>query len=343
MRIAVFGAGGFVGGWVCEELSQHKAFELVACVRQWSSAVRLARRGIELQQIDLENVAALPALLAGVEVVVNAAMLPPLREADIVAALYSASADAGSRRFIQLSSAAVYGNRVGSVDEAMDPAPVNDYSRGKVATEAQLARLAAGSRTQVTILRPSIIYGPFSSAWTVRYVERIVKGRWRGLGRLGEGTCNLVHGHDLARAVVAAATADIPAGAHILNINGPEAVTWNDYIERLGNALGLADRTTPSAARFRGMAIAAEIMRNAGQLALLRSAYQRSVGTARATMRTAQATTKLYPSLIELNLLKREVHYSAARAGRLLGVTPSIPLEVGIRQSVDWCRIHGVV
>ena len=76
MRIAVFGAGGFVGGWICEELSERQDIELLACVRQWASAVRLARRGLQIRQMDLENATAFPALLAGVDVVVNAAMLP---------------------------------------------------------------------------------------------------------------------------------------------------------------------------------------------------------------------------------------------------------------------------
>ena len=113
MRIAVFGAGGFVGGWICEELSERQDIELLACVRQWASAVRLARRGLQIRQMDLGNSKALPALLAGVDVVVNAAMLPPTREPELVTALYSACANAGVGRFIQLSSAAVYGNRDG--------------------------------------------------------------------------------------------------------------------------------------------------------------------------------------------------------------------------------------
>jgi nucleoside-diphosphate-sugar epimerase len=343
MRIAVLGAGGFVGGWISEELCQRDEIQHVACVRQWASAVRLARRGIDITRIDLEDVKALPALLANVDVAVNAAMLPPSREPELVTALYSACSEAGVRRLIQLSSAAVYGDRTGNVDESMAPTPVNDYSRGKVAMEENLLSAAGKSDTQVVILRPSIIYGPFSAAWTVRYVERIVNGRWRGLGSLGEGTCNLVHGHDLARAVIAAATADIAPGVHVLNINGPETVSWNEYIERIGNALGLSDRVTPNAIWFRGMAVAAEAMRTAAKLTMIRSAYRRSVGTARTTMRHAQATTKLYPSLIELNLLKRKVHYSAAHAARILGLTPSIPLEAGLRQSVAWCRVHGVV
>ncbi len=342
MRIVVFGAGGFVGGWICEELYQRNDIEVVACVRKWASAVRLARRGVDIRRIDLEEANELPAILNGADVVVNAAMLPPLREPKLVAALYFACVRASVRRFIQFSSAVIYGNQTGDVDENMAPTPVDDYSRGKAEMESGLAEAAARSDTQLFILRPSIIYGPFSETWTVRYAERIIKGRWRGLGRVGVGTCNLVHAHDVAKAVIAAATADIAPGVHMLNINGPDEVSWNEYIERLGDALGTPDRVTPNVMLLRAMAVAAGIMRMGAKFAWLRSFYRRSAGITRDAMMNASVVTRLYPSSVELNLLSRKVHYSAKQAARVLGLSPSIRLEEGLRQSVAWCRMHGV-
>jgi nucleoside-diphosphate-sugar epimerase len=343
MRIVVFGAGGFVGGWICEELHQQNDIEVVACVRKWASAVRLARRGVDIKRIDLEQANELPAILTGADVVVNAAMPPPPREPKLVAALYSSCVRAGVRRFIQFSSAVIYGNRTGDVDESMTPTPDDDYSRGKAEMESRLVDAAAISDTQLFILRPSIIYGPFSEPWTVRYVERITKGRWRGLGRVGDGTCNLVHAHDVAKAVIAAATANVAPGVHVLNINGPDEVSWNEYIERLGDALGTPDRVTPNIALIRAMAVATEIMRMAAQFASLRALYRRSAGTSRAAMTSALTVTRIYPSSVELNLISRKVHYSAVQAERVLGLSPSIRLEEGLRQSVAWCRIHKVV
>jgi nucleoside-diphosphate-sugar epimerase len=343
VRIVVFGAGGFVGGWICEELSQRHDVELVACVRKWASAVRLARRGVDIRQADLEDTDAVASVLSSADVIVNAAMLVPAREAELVARLCAAGQTAGVRRLIQFSSAAVYGDRTGEVDERMAPSPVDAYSRGKAEMERRLSEAAVRQDLHLFILRPSIIYGPFSDAWTVRYVERIVKGRWRGLGRIGEGTCNLAHAHDVARAAIAAATADVPPGVHVLNINGREVVTWNEYIERLGDALGTPNRIIPSAALFRGMAIAAGVMRLGAKVSIVKSVYRRSVGTTRTAIKSAQGVTKLYPSSGELNLLGRKVHYPADRAAQVLGLQPSIPLDEGLRQSVAWCRVHGIV
>lgn len=342
MRIIVLGAGGFVGGTICEELFQRKDIEQLACVRKWASAVRLARRGIEIRQVDLDDIATLSPVLAGADAVVNASMPPSSREPELAANLYHACDEAGVRRFIQLSSAAVYGDRIGEVNETTPLAPGDDYSRGKAKMEGLLIEAAARSSTQLYILRPSIIYGPFSGAWTVRYVERIVKGRWRTLGRCGNGTCNLVHARDVAKSVIAAATADTAPGPHVLNLNGPDMITWNEYIERLGGALGVPDRMTPNAVLFRWIAIAAELLRIGGTSKWARVLYRRSNGKAKSVMTSAQDLTLLYPSQGELALLGRRVHYSTERATRILGQSPSISVEEGIRQSVEWCRVHGI-
>jgi len=343
MRIVVLGAGGFVGGWICEELSQQGHIEQIACVRKWASSVRLARRGIEIRQLDLENTQNLPDILTGADAVINAAMLPPQSEAGIVAALYSACVLAGVRRLVQFSSAALYGNRVGTVDESIAPAPVDAYSRGKAEMERRLVEATKASDMRIVILRPSIIYGPFSEGWTVRYVERIVKGRWKTLGRPGNGTCNLIHAQDVAKAAIAAATNDIAPGIHILNLNGPDDVTWNEYIERLGDQLEVPDRATQSVLRFRMMAAAAGMLRLSTRWNWVRSLYRQSHGITRDAMTSAKSVTALYPSSTELDLLSRKVHYVAERAARTLGITPAIPLEDGIRQSVAWCRLHGIV
>jgi nucleoside-diphosphate-sugar epimerase len=343
MRIVVFGAGGFVGGWICEQLTQHDHIEQIACVRKWASSVRLARRGIEIRQLDLENTQGLPAILAGADAVINAAMLPPQLEPGLVVGLHSACVLAGVRRLVQFSSAALYGNLVGAVDESIAPAPVDNYSRGKAEMEQRLAEASKASDMQVVILRPSIIYGSFSEGWTVRYVERIVKGRWKSLGRHGTGMCNLIHAQDVARAAIAAATNDIAKGVHILNLNGPDEVTWNEYIQRLGDQLEVPNRSIQNVSRFRMMTSVADVLRIFAKWNWVRSLYRRSQGITRDAMTSAKLVTALYPSSGELDLLGRKVHYIAERAEKTLGITPAVPLDQGIRQSVAWCRLHGIV
>src|ERR1035438_3364554 len=103
MKIVIFGAGGFIGGWLCEELVGHKDVEIVPCVRHWSSAVRLARRGLDIAQVDLEKITQDLTIISNADVVVNVSMPPPEREPELASRLYSACTAGGVRKFIQFS------------------------------------------------------------------------------------------------------------------------------------------------------------------------------------------------------------------------------------------------
>lgn len=342
MRVIVFGAGGTVGGWIAEQLAATPGIEQVGVIRKWASAVRLARRGIPLAQADLQR-DDVREIVRGADVVVNAAMLSPMHEAVLVESLYRLCGEMQVRRFIQLSSAAVYGQCTGEVDESLAPSPCDAYGAGKARMEEQLLMAAQDRSPQVFILRPSVVYGPFSAAWTERYARRIRAGGWKTLGEAGDGICNLVHGRDLARIVVAAATAEVPPGNHVLNVNGPDVITWNQYIERLGDALGIADRQAMSATTFQVRAMAASILRTGRKFQWVRRLRQQSRGLARSAILSAQQMTDLYPDRSELALLRRRVHYSSAQVKRILGVAAMIRMQDGIQETGLWCKRHGVV
>ena len=280
----------------------------------------------------------------GAKVVVNAAMPPPEVEANLCRQLYSACAKAGVQKFIQFSSAAVYGDQTGEYRlKAMRPKPNSDYSRGKIRMEMALLE-AAETLPQLFILRPSIIYGPFADAWSVRYAQRIANGHWLSLGRAGSGTCNLIHVRDLARFVVLAADIQIAGKSHILNLNGPELVSWNEYIERFGDALNIANRTTPSFVRFHTLALATESIRMAGKWAKKRhrdlvQSISHSSGPGYSMIEKAKSLANLYPTLDELRLLRRNVQYSAKHARDLFGFRPAVTLEDGLCETANWCSV----
>jgi nucleoside-diphosphate-sugar epimerase len=342
MKIVVFGAGGFIGGWLCEELSDRKDIVLVPCVRNWSSAVRLARSGINVVQVDLETLTDDTAVIAGADVVVNLSRPSPVEEPEIASRLYCACAAAGVRKFIQFSSIAVYGDQTGNVDEDTPSSPSSEYGRGKTQMENRLLKDAARSGPQLFILRPTLVYGPFSGNWTIRYARRIANGRWRSFGWAGAGTCNLVHVQDVAKAVVLAALAQPDLKAHVLNINGPEVVMWNEYIDRFGDALGVCSRTKIDPLLFSSISTAVHGVRKVGGW-VKRTGIRRPLQSAPVLVGRAQSVVDLYPTPDELHLLRQEVQYSWQRAARVIGFSPSMSLDEGLRQSANWCRVHGVI
>jgi nucleoside-diphosphate-sugar epimerase len=342
MKVVVFGAGGFIGGWLCEELASCQGVDIFAGVRQWASAVRLARRGFKIFQVDLEGVTADLSVLAGADVVVNASVPPPRREPELAFRLYSACGVARVRKFVQLSSVAVYGDRTGSVDEDSPPAPSSDYAWAKLDMENRLLAAAASSGPQLSILRPSIVYGPYSENWTVRYARRIAKFRWRSLGPAGAGTCNLVHGRDVAKSIIAAARTEVGSRPHILNINGPELITWNEYIDLFGEALEIHNRFSPNPILFDLKSSTVDIIRTAGSW-VKQHGMKQHFDSAPMLVDNIQSVVDLYPPPEEFRLLRRKVKYSWSRAGDVIGFNPSISLEEGLRESAQWCRLHGVV
>jgi nucleoside-diphosphate-sugar epimerase len=202
-------------------------------------------------------------------------------------------------------------------------------------------------RTQLTILRPGIIYGAFSETWTVRFARRIMHYRWQGFGSAGEGFCNLIYARDLAHAVLAAAEVRGPPHVLILNINGPAVVTWNEYVRRFGDELGVADRMTPNALAFNATILGAAATRTAGRFAksvlgdLIMKLYL-SPRTSGQIMQGAGTLTKLYPEPEEARLWRRQATYTWERAEQEIGFRAATPLDEGLRQSAAWCHLHGV-
>lgn len=125
------------------------------------------------------------------------------------AAVMAAARTAGVPRVVHLSTTAVYGagpHRGADVDEPT-PAPVSDASRARLAAEEPAREAGA------LVLRPNLVLGQ-GDRWVVpafaELAER-VEPEWLG----GAGLQSLVDVSDLARLVVAAATAEEPLrGVH---------------------------------------------------------------------------------------------------------------------------------
>jgi uncharacterized protein YbjT (DUF2867 family) len=65
-RILVTGAGGFIGARLVEVLHCAGGWQVVAGVRRWSTAARVARFPVSLAQCDIRNAAQVRQALQGV-------------------------------------------------------------------------------------------------------------------------------------------------------------------------------------------------------------------------------------------------------------------------------------
>lgn len=226
--VLVTGAGGFVGRRAVNALTG------AGC------RVIAGRR----PAVNVLDPASLAAAMPGVETVVHTAVGDP-RDTRVITEgtrnTVAAARAAGVRRFIHLSSVAVYGAVTGVVDEdAPTDHPHGAYGAAKVIAEEAVR--AADAAMAVAILRPTLIYGPRSTQWTVPYLDRLRAGRLPLLGDAWAGDANLVHVDDLAGFIAHLATCAPPI-AGTFHVNGPEVPSWNAYLEGLRAAIG-----APSAA-----------------------------------------------------------------------------------------------
>jgi len=346
--ILVTGAGGFVGGTLVEALHFAGTHHVRAGIARWSSAPRVARLPVTLIQCDVLKPDELAEAFIGVDYVIHCAVGEDSRIiVDGTENVLRAAVRAGVKRVVYISSVAVYGEATGVVDEETKPPPgtLSPYGVAKAAAEAFCKD--SGRDLDVVVMRPSIIYGPFSARWTMLYALRLKSRRWKQLGALGRGKCNLVNVHDVARYAISAVRQEGVAG-EIFNINGPEVVTWNDYLLRFNDQLGMPAMASQTTSRTWVKAGAMGPIRAIGKYALQHHAPQllwlshRSDGLKR-LMQQTELTLKCTPNQDELKLFCLDAHYLTGKAERAFGFRPMIGIDEGLAMSVAWLNHMGDV
>lgn len=230
-KILVTGATGFIGSRLCELLSLEHRLPYRALVRDFSRAARIARLDTELVPGDMLDPGSLARAVEGCDAVINLAHSEDKTAAQETAHLVAACARAGVRRLVHMSSMAVHGPAPKLPVVTESTASIERwgerYSDAKAAAEAVV--VAAGKRgtLETVVLRPTIVYGPYSF-----FVTPIIQDALAGKISLidgGRGQCNAVYVDDVCEAIMAALDRDDAVGASFL-INGDTRMTWRDFI-----------------------------------------------------------------------------------------------------------------
>lgn len=345
-KVLVTGAAGFVGGWVAESFYL-SGIPVRAGIRRWSSGSRLARRPIEMVSCDVMSPSQLREAMEGCDAVVHCAVGNDEVTIEGTRNVLSAAQSSRLRRIVHISSVGVYGNATGRIDEsAALRSDGNAYNQRKIVSEQVCDKFIA-SGLPVVVLRPSIIYGPFSYTWTVSFANRLWSGRWGTFGRCGEGKCNLVYVSDVVQAVFLALQSDQAPG-ETFNVNGEEVITWNDYFTRFNTALGRPSlrqvKTWPIAVKSRVLAP----IRVAGRFALSRCNQSLMKLNARSAlaaryMKATESSLKLTPTSDQLKLYGRDVEFTIDKAKEKLGYAPQVSIAQGLEFSAAWLEQHGLL
>jgi len=221
---------------------------------------------------------------------------------------------------------------------------VGPYGKGKQDAEGVLL---AAADLDVTVLRPTLVYGPYSTVWTQKVGVRVASGRWGTLGKHGEGTCNLVYAQDVAEAMITCVENPTTIGK-VYNVNGIEQTTWNEYWSRLSTLLTGRDLQVLDLRRLMMRTRLLTPVRQLGKVVLQRNrdAVMRLYGAnqlTRSVFKSAEGNLKLFPAVAELEEYSRIVSYPGDRLKTDTGFSPRTSFEEGTALSADWLRLIGVV
>lgn len=226
-KILIFGGTGFVGTQVCEKLNRLQCRVTVATRRSDNARHLLPLPLVDVVEIDLHDGAALAALVAGHDAVVNLiAILHGSEEAfqkvhvQWPLTLVRACRAAGVRRIVHISA-------LGASTESP-----SRYQRSKARGEAALL----GSGLDVTVLRPSVMFGAddkflntFASLQQVFPVIPLAGSRAR---------FQPVWVGDVADAVVRCLRDDATIG-QIYEACGPQVFTLRELVRLAGRYAGI--------------------------------------------------------------------------------------------------------
>lgn len=347
-KILITGASGFVGGRLVEVLYLNQLFDVRAMVRDWSSCARIGRFPVDIVVADLMDQQALEKAMNGVYAIVHCAYGShgsPETTITGTANVLRAAQKTGVKKIVHISTAEVYGNVVGEITEDFPyQYSKNSYADSKIEAEKKcLEFMNAGM--SIVILRPSIIYGPFSRNWTMNIGRMLFNRQWSLSEKHGNGWCNLVYIDDLIRAIIKSLTVDTAIG-HSFNISGSEHVTWNEYFCRFNSILDLPPLTNVSFLKSSLRTALMEPVRYLGNYALKNHGdfvkfFAAKSPLIKNMMKKTETTVKATPCPKDLDLYSRKSVYSIGKAHTLLGFDPVFNLQAGLEITVDWLKMMG--
>jgi nucleoside-diphosphate-sugar epimerase len=313
MRILVTGATGFIGRRLVGGLRQG-GFETTALLLPDEDEAGAA--GARIVRGDITRAATLRGVMLGHDAVVHLAGAVGYGQTferclrlnrDGTANVAGEAVRCGVRRFVHMSSVSVYGRPVGvRVTEDFPLRKIGDpYGDTKADAERIVTRRAASGELDLTVLRPTVIYGPGDDKFLPKLIENLRAGRARVIGS-GENAVDAIHVDDVVDFVLDVVKEQRSFG-RAYNLNHPGNPSWAEFVAAVAGMIGV-----PPPRRHLPYAVAW------GFAALMELAARFSGKPPRLTRYAVRVVGRPY-------------EYSVDRARNELGFEPKIDLLSGVR------------
>jgi nucleoside-diphosphate-sugar epimerase len=331
MKTLVTGSTGLVGSALVERLIA-RGCEVRALARKTSDLSHLKTTGAEIVFGDVTDFDTLPPVVKGIDIVFHcAAKVTPgwgtwkeYEETTVQGTknMLKASAEAGVKRFLQVSSHMVYGDACQKGDTPADEntpceafkTPPTFYDYSKLLAEQACWEYHRQGKIQVSMIRIVSAYGPRDRL----LADRVYKQTsfpilfWPGNAN---PRYSIVYVSDIAELAILAATSDRAIG-QVYNVAGPEPVRLKDFAEAMIHARG--EKRLRTTMPYPVAWVWCWMMETVARL--LRSKKMP------------------YLTLASLRSIHREGHIDGSKARNELGWEPKVSLDEGTKLYVQWLR-----
>jgi nucleoside-diphosphate-sugar epimerase len=325
-KVLVTGANGFFGSNLCRKLAE-QGHQVRGLVRPTSDLSTLNGTPVELVQGDLASGSLPDGLFDGVEVVYHIAGLfrqesLPLEtffavNAQGVQLVLEGAMRAGVERAVHCSTIGVLGHIKNPPGNEETPySPGDHYQDSKTEGEKIALEFHREHGYPVAIVRPGSIYGPGDMRF-VKLFKSIKKGMYFIVGS-GETHLHFVYIDDLVDGTILAAETPAAAGeTFILADSAP--ITHNELAACIGSIVG---RSSPTRhLPYKPLKVAAHVIQK--------------------VCVPLGIEPPLYPRRLDFFTKNREFDISKAR--RILGYTPKVDLQTGLKRTAAWYRENNLL
>ena len=235
-RVLVTGAGGFVGGRLCQRICLGESYDVRPLVHRFSGAgaMRLARLPVDIVQGSVTDRDRMAAVIEGCDAVVHCAVGTEATNVAGTQTMLDVALAEGVDRFVHMSSAVVHGHDLEGVITEDDPfQPETEYAEAKATAERELTMMTAGTTLAPTVIRPYIVYGPHSE-FAIEPLSHIAQGAVLADG--GTGPMKQVYVDNVIDAILLALEDPAARGERYL-ICDDEQISWQQYYYSLADML----------------------------------------------------------------------------------------------------------
>lgn len=339
--VAVLGATGAVGGRFVEIVAGEGRSPVRVLLHRWWHTARVVRFPVDLRDASAGDADAFAGQLDGC---VAAISFVDGADADAALAesLVEGCARAGVDRLVHLGCLGSFGAVTeGRLDEGSDPPrPAGRTAARRWAFEQALLRAGDRAGLPVVVVVAPLVYGPFTEQGA--HVPHAEVERGRVAIARGSGPCHLVFVDDAVEAMWAAATAPGHVHGRVL-INGPSSITWPAFFGAFESIVGRPGVVVLPDEELAALAQADPAVRAELRWPPPPSTGRRVVGAiARRTVRRGSIPTRrrrlVVPDADELAARAARVEVPLDRAAAVLGWTPSVDFDEGMRRTEAYLR-----